>query len=185
MGTHLAGGACPVGPPWQLDWSIAFLDGSFAPAKKGGDQVGVTKKGKGTKWMLVIDGNGLPLGFSLASAQAAEVKLAEQTLDTIKVARPHGRPKCRPDKLVMDQGYDSRDLRRHLRQRGIRMCIPPRRRPATWRAKCGRLIVADTWRSKSPLKVTGMIPPEPPRLLFRALGHFAGLWVLNPVYPTS
>jgi transposase len=44
----------------RLDWSIVFLDGSFVPAKKGGDHVGLTKKGKGTKWMLVVDGNGLP-----------------------------------------------------------------------------------------------------------------------------
>ncbi len=42
----------------QLDWTTAFLDGSFAPAKKGGDKVGLTRKGKGTKWMLVIDGHG-------------------------------------------------------------------------------------------------------------------------------
>ena len=26
-----------------LDWSLAFLDGSFAPAKQGGDKVGLTK----------------------------------------------------------------------------------------------------------------------------------------------
>jgi len=34
--------------------------------------------------MLVVDGNGLPLGFHLDSANTAEVKLAEQTLDTIR-----------------------------------------------------------------------------------------------------
>jgi hypothetical protein len=59
---------------------------------------------KGTKWMLVIDGNGLPLGFHLDSAQVAEVRLAEQTLDTIRVARPRGRPRQRPAKLVADRG---------------------------------------------------------------------------------
>jgi transposase len=126
----------------NLDWSMAFLDGSFAPAKRGGDKVGVTKKGKGTKWMLVIDGNGLPLGFHLDSATTAEVKLAEQTLETIKVPRPHGRPKSRPDKLVADRAYDSAAFRRALRRRGIKMCIPAKRRPATWRAKRGRPIVA-------------------------------------------
>jgi transposase len=88
----------------KLDWSMAFLDGSFAPAKNGGDKVGVTKKGKGTKWMLVVDGNGLPLGFHLDSANTAEVKVAEQTLDAIRVARPRGRPKRRPEKLVADRG---------------------------------------------------------------------------------
>ena len=67
----------------QLDWTMAFLDGSFAPAKKGGDKVGLTRKGKGTKWMLVIDGHGLPWGFHLDSANRAEVTLAEHTLDAI------------------------------------------------------------------------------------------------------
>ena len=31
----------------QLDWSESFLDGSFAPAKKRGAEVGKTKRGKG------------------------------------------------------------------------------------------------------------------------------------------
>jgi transposase len=45
----------------QLDWSIAFLDGSFVPAKNGGAGVGLPRKGKGTKWMLVVDGPGVAL----------------------------------------------------------------------------------------------------------------------------
>lgn len=134
----------------QLDWSMAFLDGSFAPAKKGGEKVGTTKKGKGTKWMLVVDGDGLPLGFHLDSAKVAEVKLAEQTLDTICVTRPRGRPKRRPRKLVADRGYDSSAFRAALRRRGIGMCIPPKRRPATWRAKRGRPVVTrkDDYRQR-------------------------------------
>jgi hypothetical protein len=128
----------------RLDWSMAFLDGSFAPAKKGGDMVGLTKKGKGTKWMLVVDGTGLPLGFHLDSANRAEVRLAEQTLATIRVARSRGRPKQRPAKQVADRGYDSSAFRSALRRRGIRMCIPPKRRPSSWRAKRGRPVVART-----------------------------------------
>jgi transposase len=126
----------------KLAWSMAFLDGSFAPAKNGGDKVGLTKKGKGTKWMLVVDGNGLLLGFHLDSANVAEVKLAEQTLETIRVARRRGRPKRRPEKLVADRGYDSSAFRAALRRRSIRMCIPPKRRPTNWRAKRGRPVVA-------------------------------------------
>jgi transposase len=125
-----------------LDWTMAFLDGSFAPAKKGGDAVGLTRKGKGTKWMPVVDGNDVPLGFHLDSANTAEVLLAERTLDTVKVARPRGRPKRRPKKLVADRGYDRSAFRRALRRRGIQMCIPAKRRPARWRAKRGRPVVA-------------------------------------------
>jgi hypothetical protein len=119
----------------KLDWSMAFLDGSFAPAKKGGENVSLTRKGKGTKWMPVVDGNGLPLGFHLDGANRAEVQLAEQTLDTIRVARPRGRPKQQPEQLVADRGYDSSRFRRVLRGRGIRMCIPPKRHPKNWKAK--------------------------------------------------
>jgi transposase len=100
--------------------------------------------------MLVVDGNGLPLGFHLDSAQVAEVKLAERTLDTISVARPRGRPRQRPDKLVADRGYDSSTFRQALRRRGIRMCIPAKRRPVTWKAKRGRPVIArkDDYRQR-------------------------------------
>lgn len=66
----------------RLDWSEVFLDGSFVSAK-GGPCVGKTKRGKGTKWMVVVDGQGIPLGSTLASASPAEVNLAQITLDAI------------------------------------------------------------------------------------------------------
>lgn len=91
--------------------------------------MGLTRKGKGTKWMLVTDGQGIPLGFQLASAQQSEVRLAEATLATIRVPRPGRRPKTRPRQVVADKGYDSRALRRALRRRGIRPCIPARSYP--------------------------------------------------------
>ena len=59
----------------ELDWSEAFLDSAFAPAKNG----------EGATWMLVIDGNDLPLGFNLASTNTPEVKLAKQTLERSRV----------------------------------------------------------------------------------------------------
>lgn len=158
----------------QLDWSMAFLDGSFVPAKKGGEHVGLTRKGKGTKWMLVIDGNGLPLGFHLDSANRAEVRLAEQTLDTIRVARPRGRPKLRPEKLVADRGYDSRAFRRVLRGRGIRMCIPPKRRPKNWKARRGRPVVArkDDYRLRFKVERSFAWLGNFRRLLIRWEHHF-------------
>jgi len=51
--------------------------------QKRGDGIGKTKRGKGTKWMVVVDGQGVPLGSHLTSASPAEVKLAETTLDAI------------------------------------------------------------------------------------------------------
>ncbi len=92
--------------------------------------------------MLVVDGNGLPLGFDLDSANMAEVTLAEQTLDTIRAPRPRWRSRQRASKLVADRAYDSNSLRRALRGRGIATCIPPKLRPARWRPRRGRPVLA-------------------------------------------
>jgi hypothetical protein len=77
--------------------------------------------------MLVVENQGLPIGGLIASAQPAEVQLAEATLATVKVPRPKGRPRTRPKEVVADKGYDSGPLRRRLRRRGIKPCIPERR----------------------------------------------------------
>ena len=85
--------------------------------------------------MLVVDSQGMPIGFHLDSAQRAEVHLAQTTLATIRVPQARGRPKTRPKELVADKGYDSQAFREWLRCRGIRPCIPRRR---SKRARRGR-----------------------------------------------
>ncbi len=88
--------------------------------------------------MLATDANGLPLGLLTVSAGVGEVRMAEATLATIRVPQKKGRPKSRPRQLIADKGYDSRPLRRRLRERGIRPCIPPKRRPGHWKPAAGR-----------------------------------------------
>lgn len=77
--------------------------------------------------MVVVEGQGVPIGVLLASARHAEVRLAPATLATVRVPQARGRPRTRPRQLVADRGYDSRAFRQSLRRRGIRPCIPPRR----------------------------------------------------------
>ncbi len=74
-----------------------------------------TKRVKGSKWLVVVDGQGVPLGGTLASASLAEVTLGEAALHTIKVPHPgRGRPKFRPQRLIADKAYDSDKLRKNL-----------------------------------------------------------------------
>jgi transposase len=108
----------------------------FRSGEKRGCGVGKTKRGKGTKWMVVVDGRGLPLGNYLHSASPAEVKLAETTLATIRVGRSHhaGRPRQKPTRVIADKAYDSDPLRKRLQKRGIELICPHKRnriRPAT------------------------------------------------------
>ena len=98
----------------------------------------MTRKGKGTKLMLVTEGEGLPIGLLIESAQKSEVRLAEEALQTVRVGR-----RTRPGRLICDRGYDSRAFRHHLRRRGIKGCIPQRRRPRSWKPRRGRPPVAD------------------------------------------
>jgi len=100
----------------------------FCPGKKGGTHVGKTKRGKGTKWLVVVDGAGTPLGAYLDAATPAEVTLLARTLDTVAVRRTHhaGRPRKHPDRLVADRAYDSNPLRAALVRRGIEPIIPAR-----------------------------------------------------------
>ena len=78
--------------------------------------------------MGLVDGAGTPLGLHVAAASPAEVTLLDATLATVRVARAHraGRPRCRPDRLIADRGYDSHAVRTALDTRGIQPIIPAR-----------------------------------------------------------
>ncbi len=44
----------------------------------------------------------------------------------LRVPRQHGRPRTRPDLVLANKAYSSREIRDHLRRRGIRAVIPER-----------------------------------------------------------
>ena len=70
--------------------------------------------------MLLIDGEGLPLGVDTESANAAEVNLIERLLDRRTMQRP-------PARLIYDKAGDSDPLRERLAARGIDLISPHRR----------------------------------------------------------
>jgi len=103
----------------RLDVRETFIDGSFAPGEKGGSKVGKTKRGKGTKIMVVSDCHGLPVAVAVESAAPHEVKLAESTLLQMVIPKP-------PQNLVGDNAYDSDKLDTRLKSYGIELISPHR-----------------------------------------------------------
>jgi transposase len=133
---HLAGVSERIERAPTIEVERIVSGRQFRSGKKRGCAVGKTKRGKGTKWMVAVDGRGVPLGNYLHSASPAEVKLAETTLATIRVARSHhaGRPRQKPPRVIADKAYDSDPLRKRLQKRGIELICPHKRnrvRPAT------------------------------------------------------
>jgi len=108
-----------------LDVKEAFIDGSFAPAKKRGSKIGKTRRGKGTKIMAVADRHGLQVAVCVESATPHEVKLATSTL--VQMLVPEA-----PENLIGDNAYDSDKLDAELRQYGIELIAPHRSNRRNW-----------------------------------------------------
>jgi IS5 family transposase len=69
----------------------------------------------------------MPLATRTTPAHGDERAQVIPLLDTLHVRTgKRGRPRKRPKVLAADKGYDAKDLRRCLRQRGIRPQIPKR-----------------------------------------------------------
>jgi transposase len=87
--------------------------------EKRGECVGKTKRGKGSKIMVLADGRGLPLGAEIASASPHEVKLIEPLLEERILPN-------KPRRLIYDLAADSDPLRARLAKRGIELVCPHR-----------------------------------------------------------
>ena len=75
--------------------------------------------------MVLVDGQGIPLGVHLSPANINEVALAEATLAQVAVPRAGaGRPRRNPERIVADRGYDSFGLWDRLKRRGIDLIAP-------------------------------------------------------------
>ena len=76
-----------------------------------------------TKIHQLVDGRGLPLVIAVSAGQAGDCPMLP-LLAELRVTKPIGRPRTRPDALRADKAYSSRAIRNHLRQRGITAVIP-------------------------------------------------------------
>jgi transposase len=99
--------------------------------EKGGLCVGKTRRGKGTKIMVITDGSSLPLAIHVESAAPHEVTLVQDTLQASHV-------RGTPHRLVGDKAYDSDPLDAFLKELGIDMIAPHRANRAKPKTQDGR-----------------------------------------------
>lgn len=86
--------------------------------------VGRSRGGLSTTVHQLVDGNGLPLVVLLTAGQAGDSPMLLPLMAHLRVTRPVGRPRTRPDAVRGDKAYSSRAIRAHLCARGITAVIP-------------------------------------------------------------
>ena len=85
---------------------------------------GRSRGGLTTKVHHLVDGHGLPLVIAVGPGQAGDAPALLPLLSQLRVPRPAGPPRTRPDRLRGDKAYSSRAIRTHLRTRRIIAVIP-------------------------------------------------------------
>jgi transposase len=79
---------------------------------------------------VISDANGLPLAVRLTAANVNDVTQLQPLVEAIPPIRgKRGRPRCRPQSVQGDRGYDSAELRRWLRARHIQPLLARRSTP--------------------------------------------------------
>lgn len=90
--------------------------------------------------MAASEARGIPVALDVFAANTAQNMVAEAVLAQLRVPRLGvGRPKTRLHVVAMDKAFDSTELRRALRRRGMRASVPERVWQGRKRRKRGRL----------------------------------------------
>jgi putative transposase len=101
----------------QVDWNTNIVDGALIKARRGGELTGpspIDRAKPGSKISVISDGNGLPLGFTIAGANVSDVTLLEETLaNRIKPNREIVQT------LFLDRGYRGEPARLVTEQAGF------------------------------------------------------------------
>ena len=85
-----------------------------------GEAVGLTRRGKGSRIMAVVDASGLPIAVRVFTAGEHAVKQAEETLMSCWTEYP-------PERVIADRGFDSDALDASLAEFGVDMIVPHRK----------------------------------------------------------
>jgi transposase len=94
------------------------------PEEPADHALGRSKGGFGSKFHILVDGNGTPLEVDVTAGQVHDSQRLEPVLKKVSVKQKRGRPKSRPKRLAGDKGYSSNRIRTFLTDRGIEPIIP-------------------------------------------------------------
>lgn len=98
----------------------AYIDATFTEAKQGGEKVGKTKAGKGSKVFAVVARNKDVLHLSIENATPHETSFVPKIIKKIK-------GKIRILNLIGDKAYDSFPLKNEVKKHGTRLIAPDRK----------------------------------------------------------
>jgi len=129
VGQHMARVSGRAGRTRAAELGRDLCRRDIRTGKKRGSCVGNTKRGKGTKCVLVASGQGVPLATLVESATPAEMKLLERTVAKL--------PKL-PARIIADRGYDWDPLRERLATENIDLIVPYRKNRRVRKYEDGR-----------------------------------------------
>ena len=114
-----------------LDGSESFTGAMFSPAKGGGADVGLTKRGKGVKIVGIVDREGLPLSVSTHAANHHEVTLVQLSFDFYII-------EATPEHLIGDKAHDNDGFDAELGAESVEMIASHRKNRTRTKTQDGR-----------------------------------------------
>jgi putative transposase len=78
---------------------------------------------RGVKRSLLVEGHGIPIGLAVDGANRPDMKMAEETLDSIPVERPEPTAEEKQN-LCLDKGYAYDEVRQIAEEFGFTAHIP-------------------------------------------------------------
>ena len=97
--------------------SVTDVDATFAQRCLGGDKIGITKCGKGSKIMTIVNADSKPLAALVTSAKPHEFMLLEQALGDFPDTE-------KPKMMVGDRAYDADSHDACLQEQNIKLITP-------------------------------------------------------------
>lgn len=89
------------------------------PKSQANQCIGISRGGRSTKIHAVVDALGNPVHIQLSCGNTSDVSIAQELLEQV--------PLQKGTTVLADRAYGARWLRKYIRERGARYCIPPRK----------------------------------------------------------